>query len=170
MKHVERLVETLGALALAAVVLIVLIQVVGRYVLQLSLSWPEELARYVLVWLMFFGAAAAAARHQQIIVDTVTEMVPRPVRRVMQVIAAVAGLTAVAILVWTSRPLFGPASRSTSPATGIASFWIYVSLPIGGALLGLFTLADLSRLVGGRSLERPDRAGSSVHVAEERHG
>jgi TRAP-type C4-dicarboxylate transport system permease small subunit len=146
-KRLGVLVESVAAVLLAVVVGIVLVQVFGRYILRMSLSWPEELARYVLVWLMFFGVAAAAASRSQIVVDTLLELVSPRVRRVLEAIATLAGLVAVALLVWTSRPLFGPASRSTSPATGIPSFWIYVAIPVGGVLLGLFALADLGRLL-----------------------
>jgi TRAP-type C4-dicarboxylate transport system permease small subunit len=146
-KRLGAIVESVAAVLLAVVVLIVLVQVSGRYVLRISLSWPEELARYVLVWLMFFGVAAAAATRSQIVVDTLVELVSPWVRRVLEAIGTLASLVAVGLLVWTSQPLFGPASRSTSPATGISSFWIYLAIPVGGALLGLFALADAARLL-----------------------
>jgi TRAP-type C4-dicarboxylate transport system permease small subunit len=147
-RRLGAIVESVAAVLLAVVVVIVLVQVFGRYVLRISLTWPEELARYVLVWLMFFGVAAAAATRSQIVVDTLVELVSPRVRRVLEWIGALAGVVAVGVLVWTSQPLFGPASRSTSPATGIPSFWIYLAIPVGGALLGLFALADLGRLLG----------------------
>ena len=148
MKRLGAIVESVAAVLLAVVVVIVLVQVFGRYILRISLSCPEELARYVLVWLMFFGVTAAAATRSQIVVDTLVELVSPRVRRVLEGIGALAGLLAVGLLVWTSQPLvFGPAGRSTSPATGIPSFWIYLAIPIGGALLGLFVLADLGRLL-----------------------
>ena len=149
MKRLGDLVASVAGVLLAVVVVIVLVQVFGRYILRISLSWPEELARYVLVWLMFFGVAAAAATRSQIVVDTVLELVSPRARRVLEGIGALAGLVAVGLLVWTSRPLFGRASRSTSPATGIPSFWIYLAVPVGGVLLGLFALADLRRLLRG---------------------
>ena len=109
MKRLGDLVESIAGVLLALVVVIVLLQVFGRYILRISLSWPEELARYVLVWLMIFGAAAAAASRSQIVVDTLLELVPASVRRALEALAALAGLVAVALLVWTSQPLItGP--------------------------------------------------------------
>lgn len=148
MKRLGDLVESIAGVLLALVVVIVLLQVFGRYILRISLSWPEELARYVLVWLMIFGAAAAAASRSQIVVDTLLELVPASVRRALEALSALAGLVAVALLVWTSQPLItGPAGRSTSPATGIPSFWIYLAVPVGGALLVLFALAELAEIL-----------------------
>lgn len=148
MKRLGDLVESIAGVLLALVVVIVLLQVFGRYILRISLSWPEELARYVLVWLMIFGVAAAAASRSQIVVDTLLELVPASVRRALEALSALAGLVAVALLVWTSQPLItGPAGRSTSPATGIPSFWIYLAVPVGGALLVLFALAELAEIL-----------------------
>lgn len=160
MKRLGDLVESIAGVLLALVVVIVLLQVFGRYILQISLSWPEELARYVLVWLMIFGAAAAAASRSQIVVDTLLELIPASVRRALEALAALAGLVAVALLVWTSQPLiFGPAGRSTSPATGIPSFWIYLAVPVGGALLALFALAELAEILRGKRPDPPPPAG-----------
>ena len=160
MKRLGDLVESIAGVLLALVVVIVLLQVFGRYILRISLSWPEELARYVLVWLMIFGAAAAAASRSQIVVDTLLELVPASVRRALEALAALAGLVAVALLVWTSQPLiFGPAGRSTSPATGIPSFWIYLAVPVGGALLVLFALAELAEILRGKRPDPPPPAG-----------
>ena len=42
--------------------IIVAVQVFFRYVLNQSLFWSEELARFLLVWLTFFGASVAYYR------------------------------------------------------------------------------------------------------------
>ncbi|MCP4116220.1 MAG: TRAP transporter small permease [Desulfobacteraceae bacterium] len=52
---VERLVFVLGL----AMAIIVVLQVFARYVLNHSLFWSEELARYCLVWISFLGASVA---------------------------------------------------------------------------------------------------------------
>jgi TRAP-type C4-dicarboxylate transport system permease small subunit len=163
-KRLGALVESAAGVLLAVIVVIVLVQVFARYLLRLSLSWPEELARYVLVWLMFLGVAAAAASRSQIDVDTLLDLVSPRIRRGLEALAALAGLLAVGVLVWTSRPLFGPASQSTSPATGIPSFWIYLAVPVGGALLGLFVLAELAEIVRHQS-----PAPTSREVAADPH-
>ena len=90
MKRLGDLVESIAGVLLALVVVIVLLQVFGRYILRISLSWPEELARYVLVWLMIFGVAAAAASRSQIVDDTLHELVPATDRRPQEALTALA--------------------------------------------------------------------------------
>ncbi len=54
-RRVEILVFAMGF----AMTFIVVVQVFARYVLNHSLFWSEELARYLLVWLTFMGASVA---------------------------------------------------------------------------------------------------------------
>ena len=42
--------EIFSSLSLAAMTLLIAVQVFQRYVLQNSLDWSEELARYLFIW------------------------------------------------------------------------------------------------------------------------
>ena len=52
----DSLLETLLFLVLAAIVAILFANVIGRYVLGASLSWGEEVALLLMVWLTYLGA------------------------------------------------------------------------------------------------------------------
>lgn len=151
MKSIQSVVEAAAALILGAVAVVVFLQVITRYALQMAIPWSEETARYLLVWLTFLGAAAAGARGQQLVVDTLTELVPKRFQPAVKVFSAVAGLIAIAVLVYASLPLFGPPARTTSPATGIEARWIYYALPTGCAFLVLFLLRDIVDVFTGRT-------------------
>ena len=45
-----------------AMSIIIFIQVVCRYVFQNSLTWSEEMARYMFVWLVYFSVSYTARR------------------------------------------------------------------------------------------------------------
>lgn len=47
--------ESLMLILLAAMVCIMGLQVFMRYVMQNSLSWPEEMTRYMFIWFVFLG-------------------------------------------------------------------------------------------------------------------
>jgi TRAP-type C4-dicarboxylate transport system permease small subunit len=158
MRIARVIVEALSGLLLGAIVVIILVQVIARYVLEVAISWPEESARYALVWLTFIGAAAAAARASEITVDSLTEMAPRAVRRGLHLLAAVGGLVAFGFLIWASLPLFGFPARTLSPATRISMGWVYLALPVGAALAMLFLAARLVRPVI-RDSEAAEAAG-----------
>ncbi len=157
MKFIQSVVETAAALLLGAVAVIVFLQVVTRYGFEMSIPWSEEGARYILVWVVFLGAAAAGAHGQQLVVDTLTELVPGRYQPLVKACSAIAGLVAIGVLVYASLPLFGAPSRTTSPATGIEARWIYMALPVGCTFLAIFLIRDLFQLWSRRRHRMAER-------------
>ena len=59
----ENLEEFLLVIGLIAMTLIMGVQVFCRYVLGMSLSWSEELTRYIFIWCGFFKRQLLAVRN-----------------------------------------------------------------------------------------------------------
>ena len=68
---IDIVVEAVAAALLLSTVVIALIQVFCRYVLNNSLSWPEEMAKFAFVWFVFLGAAMVTRRSRHIVIDLV---------------------------------------------------------------------------------------------------
>ena len=96
-----RFVLNATALLLAAIVGITFLQVVLRYIFGNPLSWGEELARYIFVWITFAGAAVAFARDTHIRVDAVIALAGPSFQRMAYLFRRLVELTAVGILIYT---------------------------------------------------------------------
>jgi TRAP-type C4-dicarboxylate transport system permease small subunit len=96
-----RLVLNATALLLAAIVAITFLQVTLRYLIGAPLSWGEELARYIFVWITFAGAAVAYARGTHIRVDAVVELAGTGFVRLTAHVRHAVELTAIGILVYS---------------------------------------------------------------------
>ena len=62
------------AIIFGVIVCIMFVQVVFRYIFNSSLSWSEELVRYLFVWLVFWGGALALKDKMHIGVDFFIEL------------------------------------------------------------------------------------------------
>lgn len=65
---------------LAAMSILIVVQVFFRYVLQNSLSWSEELARYMFIWLIYIGISYGVKMRKHICVDAVYAMMPKKIK------------------------------------------------------------------------------------------
>ncbi len=74
--RLQKTVEAVAALALAADVLVVFFSVVWRYVLHDPVDWAEEVARALLILLVFLGATIGLAKSQHMGVDSIRGLLP----------------------------------------------------------------------------------------------
>jgi TRAP-type C4-dicarboxylate transport system permease small subunit len=83
MRRLSGFLETLALVFLAGILLTVCLQVFFRYLAGLAVSWTEEATRYLGIWMVFMGAAAAVAQDSHIAVTVVVERLPPPLRRLL---------------------------------------------------------------------------------------
>ena len=57
--------------------IIIFVQVVMRYVFHSSLTWSEEMARYLFVWLVYFSVAYTAKKEAHIRIDAAINIYPK---------------------------------------------------------------------------------------------
>jgi TRAP-type transport system small permease protein len=152
-RAVEWTLAAVRALCIAqatALFLVVVLAVIGRYVFGRSLTWTEEVPRYLLIWISFLGAAACVARREHVGFDVLFNALPAPVRRWLG--AAIGALIlAFGWIVFRYGIVFvkdfGPDMMETIPYT---NYWYYVAVPISGALLLLFALRNIVDALLGR--------------------
>ena len=81
---------------------IVFLQFFTRYVLNDSLAWTEEIARYGLIWVTFIGAAIVARRNLHISVEVLLHYLPALPARVLLAIVDIIKLMFIGLLAYFS--------------------------------------------------------------------
>jgi tripartite ATP-independent transporter DctM subunit len=141
LRRLTRLIEVVSGLVLAVDVMVVFVSVIFRYFLHSPFDWAEEIARALMIMLVFFGAATVLARSQHVGIDLFREMLPRRLQPALiqaahWIIAGVsAGLCASSALL-----LVDTYDQTTS--IGLHQ-WLYVyPVVIGSAFMTLFAVAN----------------------------
>ena len=75
--------RAVGVVAIALMVIAILIQVFFRYVLGNALPWPDEAARFCMLWMTGLMAPTAFRRGGFVAIDMVPMMLPRVLGQVL---------------------------------------------------------------------------------------
>lgn len=143
----------------AAMFLVVVAQVFFRYVLNASLVWAEEAARYLLVLTTFLGASVAMRRGGHIAVRLFVDWMPAPARRAVELFAHAVSCLVYAVLIWHGGALARENFTQASPAIGLPLGGLYLMIPLAGALLALEALERIGGLLLGGRGAAPARRG-----------
>jgi TRAP-type C4-dicarboxylate transport system permease small subunit len=152
-RRVNRSIEWgLAGIGLVMVV-VVAAQVFCRYVLNHSLFWSEELARYLLVWMTFLGASVAFHRRVHPSIDILHVRAGAGLRRVMTVAGYVAAMLFFTVLTVYGLQFTHFVRHQISPALQIPKWTVMAVLPLSGTILCLHAWAFLLEVIRGRSLD-----------------
>ena len=121
--------------------ILVAVQVFCRYILNSSLFWSEELARYMLVWLSFFGATVAYYRNLHPGVDALTSRLSAAKRRISQQLVYITTMGLAMIMVSSGTQFAWFVRMQISPALSIHKWIILIVIPLSGVLLFVYALA-----------------------------
>ena len=118
-----------------AMSIIIFIQVVCRYVFQNSLTWSEEMARYMFVWLVYFSVSYTARREKHIRIDAAINLYPKKARPYIEILSELIVLGKIA---WSGQ---------MSPAMRIPMQFVYAAPMIGMGLTAIRQLQCIYRRI-----------------------
>jgi TRAP-type C4-dicarboxylate transport system permease small subunit len=161
---VSRTVGTVAGWAYFATALMLGYEVVMRYVFIAPTIWAEELARMLLVWATFGGAAILLHRRQHITITLLTDHLSPRVRQVQEVFVLLFIVALAAVIVHDGTGIAYDSfhrGRTTGSMLDLPAWWSQASLPVCFALLGLQALAEALRVAIGGVADLP--RGSVEH-------
>lgn len=122
-------------LMLGAMSLIVFANVSLRYLTNYSITWSEEVGRYLMIWVTFLGAGLVLRFGGHVAIANVQEMAPKPVQRLLRSAIVVLLLAFFSIMVWMGYEYMARMQFQLTPATRVPFSYIYAAMPIGFILL-----------------------------------
>lgn len=142
----ENLESTLCMILLCVFTVILFIQVVMRYVFNNSLSWSEEIARYLFIWLVFIGISYGAKQMKHLKIDVFLNIFPKKVRPYLVIFADVIVLVFAVIVVYSAYTIVTQYLKigTASPAVHVP-YWVIHSAPIVG--YGLTIIRQIQTII-----------------------
>ncbi len=143
----------------------VFLGVFSRYVLVRTFTWYDEIARACLVWMVFLGAAAGVRHYAHFRLTLAIARLPRRAQRVADGFGCLMVMALGGVLIQQGWVLVELGRFQSTPVIGLSKFWIYLSVPVGGALMILFALEPLWGALQGSAGGGPDaEAGTALSL------
>ena len=106
-----------------------------RYVLNDSIVWAEELARYLFVWLTFVGGGLGVGRNIHVGVDSIVGMMAAKPKLIVLICVEIAIVVFVVALVYVGAQFTIFGMRQNALLLGIPMGYVYLAVPVGAAVM-----------------------------------
>lgn len=134
---IMRGVETVLGLLFLGLICAVALQVIARNVLQIPLLWTSDVAQLLFSWLIFVGAAVGLRQGAHYFVD-ILPTGQSSFNRAVTWFGLLASAVVIWILIVNGWTLTMARARGEIQSIGISRLWLYLPIPLGGALMALF--------------------------------
>ena len=151
--------ETILLILLVLMTAIMGVQIVSRYVFQNSLTWSEELVRYMFVWSAFLGIPFCIKHGLSIKVDQFRNLFPIPLQKALMYIDKIIIFVLFLVLFIYSFKVVRATylSGQTSPAMQLPMWTVQISVTVSSLLSMIRSIQNLLNLVRGKiKLEQKD--------------
>ncbi len=144
----------LTILLVAAIAADIFLGVFFRYVLNNSLAWYEESAKYMMFWLVFSGAPIVLKQRGHIALDILPRQLAPRLRNFNYLVIYSVVFALMCVFVWYGYDLAWKARNQSATTIPITFFWVYLPIPLGCAVMAVISLEFC--LIALKGMFRPD--------------
>ena len=142
-----RIGRQLAWMAILLMVIVIIIQVFFRYVLNNALPWPDEAARFLMLWMTGLIAPSAYRWGGFVSIDMLQRFLPKILSNILVFLILIISLTVLLIgfemglkhinagWIFSSSSIKIPYSLLGGKTEAMKLAWMYMSLPVGIFLL-----------------------------------
>lgn len=160
LRKIEKIQGIFLAVSLSVMLVVVLVATFCRYTQIAVLEWPDELTRYLMMWMVFIGCGSAAAKGSHFAIEAVYVLLPPQGKKILTVVKTVITdlfliyVMYLAINVTQKQLSMG----QTSPAMKIPMWFMYLAIPIGCLLMliqgTIYAIANYKNIIQKKEEEK----------------
>jgi TRAP-type C4-dicarboxylate transport system permease small subunit len=141
-KLLDRTLEAATILTFAALIIVIIIQIVSRY-LPYSFVWTEELSRFLFLYAISFGAPLALKDKEFINVDLLLNYLPKRVREIYEGIVYLLIVLLCAVVTYWGYKFIEIGRGQTSATMAIDMSIIHACIAISMLFIGIYAFLHM---------------------------
>lgn len=143
--RLRQLVEVVASIILVIEIGVLFTGVVARYVLHAPVTWSDEVASILFIWLAMLGAAAAFQRNQHMKMTALSDRASPRARRILEVVSITVPLAFMLLIVHPAIEYALDERMVVTPALEISNAWRAFAFPVGVCLMIAFAFCRILR-------------------------
>jgi len=133
--------------------IILLLQVLFRYVFRISAVWTEEIALITFLYTIFLGASLVFVKSRHIGFDALVALFPKKFNSIVWIFSNIAVMVFLVVMIVSGYKLVVAGRTDVSPMLRIPMSWLYAVIPVSGITMLLHNLSSFFRQVRGQFIE-----------------
>ena len=133
--------------------IILLLQVLFRYVFRISAVWTEEIALITFLYTIFLGASLVFVKSRHIGFDALVALFPKKFNALVWIFSNIAVMVFLVVMIFSGYKLVVAGRTDVSPMLRIPMSWLYAVIPISGITMLLHSLSTFFRQFKGQFIE-----------------
>ncbi|MEO9526951.1 TRAP transporter small permease subunit [Roseibium sp.] len=138
---------------LAALFLLLLTNVIARTFQLAGFSWFDEIVQGLFAWMVFIGAAALWRERDHFQVDWLERSLPAIPARILRLVTTLLAICFLVVMTAYGADLTRSA-KALTPILGLPTALFYITIPLSGAVMLIYSSAELLRLLTGFNSSR----------------
>ncbi|AMM83162.1 TRAP transporter small permease [Martelella sp. AD-3] len=138
----------------SGMVICVVWQVMSRYILRAPSIYTDEIARFLFIWMALVGGAYTFGKGRHLAIEILAPALSGWRKQLAQLlVVAVIAFFAVAVMINGGGALVARtlANGQVSPALQMPMGYIYIAIPVSGAVILFYCLQMAIRLFAGKT-------------------
>lgn len=145
--RINAIVEAVVAVLMLLLVLDVWLGVADRYFFRWQLPWPEELARYLMIWAALLAVSSGISRREHIGLTALIMTIPAPIRRYILIGMDLVALALFLYVFWYGLGFAQSGATRRAMIFGTSLQPYYTAIPVAAGISAvqvmLVTVRDL---------------------------
>lgn len=156
-KILNQIAEKMCIVILAVMVVLVVWQVVSRYVFQSPVPWSEALSKYLFIWLVLINGAYIFGKKEHMNIGYFKGKLPAGIQKGLDYIIEIITLAfALGILTWGGYMAVKIGFPQKDAALTISMGLVYLAIPISGILTVLYSICNIVDMTKGKTGEEQE--------------
>jgi TRAP-type C4-dicarboxylate transport system permease small subunit len=148
LQKIDALTEYVGMLFLCIMCVVILLQIICRYVFNNALAWPEEVARFSFIWATYFAISMCMKGDQHLRITLLQTLISKNACKAVDILCMLINAAFFVACVYLSIDLTIKVYETEQIAVSMPlPIWVvWIAIPLGCLLTLLQTLREMVRL------------------------